>query len=104
MGFNRIFAKEAQDEVNKILDNTESPELKQKFIKNFDNRLDILDTFPESGKNDYGDFRVVTFVKIPFKFVYKMVPDNILFVLAVFHQKQHPDTWKNRADKYSDSP
>lgn len=104
MAFKKIFAKEAQEDINDILDNTASPQLKQKFIESLDERLELLDRFPESGKQVYKDFRVVTFVKIPFKFVYKIVKSNILFVLAVFHQKQHPDTWKDRAEQYDKTP
>lgn len=100
MAFKRLFAKEAQDDVNEILDNTELPQHQQQFIEEFDKRLDLLDTFPNMGKKTYKDFRVVVFVKIPFKFVYKVLESNVLFVLAVFHQKRDPDNWKDRADKY----
>lgn len=100
MAFKRIFAKEAQDDVKEILDNAELPQHQQQFIEEFDKRLDLLDAFPNMGKKTYKDFRVVVLVKIPFKFVYKVLESNVLFVLGVFHQKRDSDNWKDRADKY----
>lgn len=100
MGFKRVFAKEAQDDINHILNQEQSTKNKERFVQIFDTSLDLLDNLPNMGKPVYKDFRAITFMKIPFKFVYKVVSDSTLFVLGVFHQKRDPKHWKDRADKY----
>lgn len=100
MAFNRLFSREAQDDINNIMDNAKSPEQKQNFIEEFDKKLDILDEFPNVGKKVHKDFRVMNLAKMPFKFVYKVLESNVLFVLGVFHQRQNPKNLKDRADKY----
>jgi plasmid stabilization system protein ParE len=100
MGFNRIFAEEAENEVRNILNESKSPKEQKNFVDTFDKNLDLLDEFPDLGKNTYKDYQVFNFVKLPFKFVYKIVKDNTLFVLAVFHKKRDSNFWKDRADNY----
>ena len=100
MGFNRLFSDEAKEDVNEILRNSSSDRQKRNFIETFDKHLDILDKYPNSGENAYKDYQIVRFVKLPFKFAYKIIKDNTLFVLAVFHKKRHPDYWKDRADEH----
>jgi plasmid stabilization system protein ParE len=100
MGFNRLFSDEAKDDVNEILRNSKSDRQKQQFIETFDKHLDLLDEHPNMGQNAHGGYQIIRFVKLPFKFAYKIVKDNTLFVLGVFHKKRHPDYWKNRADDY----
>jgi len=100
MGYKEKLAQEAQNDINAILEDATSNKKRANFQKGFNQKVGYLKDYPESAPTQYKDFRVATFIKLPFKLVYKLIKPSTLFVIAIFHQKRDPDHWQNRADKY----
>ena len=98
--FQEKFAREAFQDIDEILDNTKNKTEKTRFRASLVKNVNHLKKYPEGGHLDYKEFRVLNFIKLPFKLVYRILKPSTIFVLAVFHQKRDPESWKNRADKY----
>lgn len=98
--FQEKFAREAFQDIDEILDNAKNKTEKTRFRASLVKNVNHLKKYPEGGHLDYKEFRVLNFIKLPFKLVYRIVKPSTIFVLAVFHQKRDPESWKNRADKY----
>ena len=98
--FQEKFAREAFQDIDEILDAAKTAKDKTRFRSSLIKQVKHIKKYPEGVQIEYKEFRVLTFIKLPFKLVYRIVKPSTLFVLAVFHQSRDPETWKNRADKY----
>jgi plasmid stabilization system protein ParE len=103
MAFKEKLAREAYQDIDDILDYADSNSKKKVFRKELVERVDFLKEYPEGAEKSYKEFRVLKFIKTPFKLVYRLVQPNIVFVIAIFHQKRDTNFWQNRADKYQDN-
>lgn len=102
MAFKERLAREAYNDIDDILDNAKSTANKKGFRKDLVERVNFLKKNPEAAPQVYKEFRAVRFLKTPFKMVYRLVEPNILFIIAIFHQKRDSKFWEKRADKYED--
>lgn len=100
MAFKEKLAREAQQDIDAILQQSNNNTERKQFQKELNQRVLNLKDYPASAPIQYKDFRVATFIKTPFKLVYKLIKPSTLFILAIFHQKRDPKHWKDRADKY----
>ena len=98
--FQEKLAREAYQDIDEILDYAKTVKEKTTFRSNLVKQVNHIKKYPEAGQIEYKEFRVVKFIKLPFKLVYRIVKPCTVFVLAVFHQRRDSETWKDRADKY----
>jgi plasmid stabilization system protein ParE len=98
--FQEKLAREAYQDIDEILDNAKNNAEKTRFTNSLVKQVNHLKKYPEGGSLEYKEFRVLNFLKLPFKLVYRIVKPSTIFVLAIFHQKRDPEYWKDRAEKY----
>lgn len=65
------------------------------FVEEVDRALSRLAESPEVGSSLRGGARRLIVRRFPYVVIYRVVPDHVL-VLAVGHQRRHPDFWINR--------
>ena len=98
--FQEKLAREAYQDIDEILGAAKTAKEKTRFRSSLIKQVKHIKKYPEAGEMEHNEFRVVHFIKLPFKLVYRIVKPSTVFILAIFHQKRNPDTWKDRADKY----
>ncbi len=69
--------------------------LRKRFFNAYEQVRDKVCTNPEIFSFSYKNYRGARFKKFPYKIIYKIRDDDI-FVLAIAHDKRHPDYWKHR--------
>ena len=98
--FQEKLAREAYQDIDEILGAAKTAKEKTRFRSSLIKQVKHIKKYPEAGRFEYKEFRVLTFIKLPFKLVYRIIKPSTVFVLAVFHQSRDSETWKDRADKY----
>jgi len=70
-----------------------SPELPASFIDDFDAACSLISDSPQIGSPIGEGNRKLVMQRFPFIVIYRIDEDQV-FVLAVGHQRRHPDYWK----------
>lgn len=96
MAFKARFSPEALDDIDHIMDLTNSPSRRKQFKKELNSKIKQLEQFPESTPIAYKQVRVALFLKAPFKIVYTLT-QSIIYIIAIWHQKRS-ERWKNRIE------
>jgi toxin ParE1/3/4 len=73
----------------------EVPGLGNDFIEEVNAVLNRITAYPESFPLESENVRIARVQRFPFNLLYTVQSTGI-FVLAVMHQRRHPDSWKNR--------
>jgi plasmid stabilization system protein ParE len=71
-------------------------ELSSDFIKEFDQSVEQLLTYPKAGNPYLHDTRRVIFDRFPYAIVYKIYNADIIIAHAIMHLKRQPDYWQER--------
>ncbi len=72
-----------------------SARLGTEFLNAFERALEIILSNPEIGRTIERNIRRYVMQKFPFSIIYQTV-DADVYVLAVLHQRQEPNSWKSR--------
>jgi plasmid stabilization system protein ParE len=72
-----------------------SPELGERFLREFDMAVAELQTSPGLWPVVEVDLRCYTIRRFPFSIYYRVLGDE-LRILVVKHHSQHPDYWRHR--------
>lgn len=67
-----------------------------KFLDEVEAKLGKISQKPESYSKVYKDVRKAS-LKFPFSIFY-IIKTPVIFILAVWHKKRHPDGWKDRIE------
>jgi len=73
----------------------QSPGLGEDFLKRVQDQFQHIILYPFTGKALEDGVRKTGMEKFSYEIYYE-VDDEEVFVLAVLHQRRHPDTWKKR--------
>ena len=73
----------------------ERPGLGAEFLREFENTSEVLASHPEIGIPIRGGARKLFLKRFPYILVYRVEPTQVL-ILAVAHQRRHPDVWLGR--------
>ncbi len=61
----------------------------------YDQHVARIRSSPTSFRTIYGEYRRLNLNRFPYHIIYRLRRDNI-FVIALAHDKRHPDYWKTR--------
>jgi len=77
--------------------NMQQLELGKKYLDEINEKITLLTKHPRIAPKIDENYRKITLHKFSHSIVYAINEQkNEIVVLAIQHQKQHPDTWKNR--------
>ena len=91
------FHPEAEEEFNEAIDYYENnePGLGYDFSIEVHAAIQNIVNYPTAWKIIEDDVRACLVNRFPYNILYSIEQKGI-FVLAVMHQRRHPDNWKNR--------
>lgn len=91
------FRPEAESDLRDARDWYDSrlPGLGREFLDRVDDAVERMSQFPESAPVVHEDIRSLLLERFPHAIFYVIESDRIV-VLAVFHPRRDPDTWKDR--------
>ncbi len=91
------FLEPAVIEFQDVIDfyNVQSAGLGEKFIKEIDNTIALIKSYPDSFSQFTNNTRKAVVNIFPFNIIYSILPDRIL-VIAIAHQHRRPNYWVNR--------
>ena len=69
-----------------------------KFFEEYLAIKDIILANPQIYPLEFEEVRKATFKKFPYILLY-FVWDELIYVVAIFHSSQDPETWKRRVEK-----
>jgi plasmid stabilization system protein ParE len=78
----------------------ESPWLAAQFLQEVDRSAALLADYPEIGAPLRRGARKLLTRRFPYLVIYRVDPDRVV-ILAVGHQRRHPDFWLGRAGRSS---
>lgn len=70
--------------------------LSSDFIREFDQAVNQLITFPKAGNPYLHDTRRIILDRFPYAIIYKVYDKSVIVVHAVMHMKRKPDYWQER--------
>jgi plasmid stabilization system protein ParE len=73
----------------------QGPGLGEDFLSRVRKQFQHILLYPRTGKIVEHGVRKIGMEKFKFE-IYYLVDDEEIFVIAVLHQRRHPDFWKNR--------
>ena len=90
---------EAQDELDEALAWLDDQSLWSggRMLTAYDATIGLIASRPESFRKVHLDCRRLNMSEFPFYIIFRVRGDSI-FVLAVAHNKRHPDYWKHRIE------
>ena len=74
------------------------PGLGHKFLDEFNQKASLITEYPELGKPLFSGRRKILLTRFPYYIVY-IQQAFIIRVIAVAHQKQRPQYWRNRVEE-----
>lgn len=94
-----IFQEAAEDLDNALAWYTSEggTELSTRFFKSFINARKKACENPLHFPRIYDEFRMIKIHHFPYKIIYKL-KEEALYIVAVAHEKQHPNYWKERVE------
>ena len=94
MAFKEVFSNEANHDIDKIVSDASSTELAIQFFDALEALLLLIKTYPKAFQIKHEQVRIAVFPKLPFKLAYMIVQPDIIYIIAVIHQRQ--EAWKDR--------
>ena len=76
----------------------ERPGLGDRFIKEFERVIALLNDNPELGSAIGNNRRSIVFDRFPFRLIYSL-EDSVIRIIAICHQKRRPDYWRGRVEE-----
>ncbi len=91
------FHPEADNEMTEaaVFYESQQQDLGKRFLSVVQESLRHIQINPKLYPVIYLDVRRCTTRTFPFNVLFRIMPDQIV-VIAIMHQKRHPDYWKNR--------
>ena len=92
------FHPKARDEFEKsvLFYDRRFPGLGLAFVIEVEVAVSFALAHPEAGVTIFSEFRRIVVHRFPFSIVYRTKGD-IVYIVAVAHQRRHPDYWRERA-------
>jgi len=97
MAFNEVISSWAEDDISGILQQAPSPQAAARFLADFSGLVALLTKHPYAFRVRYRETRVVPFKKLPFKLVYQVIEPDIVYIIAVMHEKRSDIVWMERS-------
>ena len=72
-----------------------NPDLGDAYFSALVRKLEIIGRHPDAGRTGAGGFRVIGITRFPFSIRYR-VDEDLIYVIAVSHQRRQPDYWCHR--------
>jgi toxin ParE1/3/4 len=97
MAYNLVLSFAAENDLEKIIKwyGKENTDLIKKFVKEFEEKLQIIILNPFLFQEFYKDYRKANTGKFPYKMVYRISNESIV-IIAIVHNKRHSKVWKKR--------
>ncbi len=97
MAFDVITHPEAQDELDEALSYLHDRSLwtAGKLLEEYDLHVTKIAQNPASGHFVYGQYRRLNLNRFSYHIIYRLRASS-LYVIALAHDKRHPDYWKSR--------
>jgi len=92
-----VFRAQAQAELLAARDwyDDRLPGLGAEFTRTVDAAVGAIAKFPEGFAKVYRDYRQCALRRFPYSIIYHPSTE-VIVVIAVFHQRRHPDAWRKR--------
>lgn len=89
---------EAQIEFNQSIDWYEDRRrgLGQQFIESIDFAINSIVETPEHSPRVHKDLRCKSVKGFPYQIFYRVLDQQIIEVISIFHVRQHPGVWQSR--------
>ena len=90
---------EAQIEFNQSLDWYEQRRigLGQQYVESIDSAIHSISKSPELSALVHKDVRCKSVQKFPYQIYYRILNEETVEVLSIFHVRQHPSIWQSRS-------
>lgn len=97
MDYSLIIKPKAQQDIREAIEwyKEQSENLPQKLLNRIDECLGRIEQNPEYYQKRYKDIRIIFTKKFPYG-IYYTVEENTVFVHAILHTKQNPETAQKR--------
>jgi len=91
------FHPKARDEFEKsaIFYDGKFPGLGLVFVTEVEIAVSFALAHPDAGVKIFSEFRRIVVRRFPFSIVYR-IKGEIVYIVAVAHQRRHPDYWRDR--------
>lgn len=89
---------EAQIEFSQSVDWYEDRQLGlgSRFIESVDVAIKAISEFPEQSPRVYRDIRCKSVKRFPYQIYYRILKQDIVEILSIFHVRQYPGVWQSR--------
>lgn len=74
---------------------TQKQGLGQRFLNEFKAAIDRIHRYPELYAILRNPYRSCSLNRFKYSIIYR-IDSDIIYILAIMHQKRHPDVWRNR--------
>ena len=90
---------EALEELDEALEwyNRKSSRAPDRMLREYDEHVAAIRRTPERFRFVYREYRQLNLDRFPFAIIYRLRQESI-FIIAVMHERRHPDYWKHRMD------
>ncbi len=92
--FNRLAERELAEAIEHY--EREVPGLGRRFLDEVEAGVALLMDYPEIAPKIRGNTRRLVLPKFPYSLLYRPLPKGRIRILAVAHQKRHPEYWIGR--------
>jgi hypothetical protein len=97
MAYKEIISSWAENDISDILHYSPNQGATLRFLNEFSKIVELLTIYPFAFSVRYKNTRIVPFKKLPFKLVYQVIEPEIVFIIAVLHEKRNDNTWMERS-------
>ncbi|MCW3162629.1 type II toxin-antitoxin system RelE/ParE family toxin [Chryseobacterium oryctis] len=97
MEYNLIVKPKAQQDIRKSIEwyREQSGSLSEKFLEKIDESLEKISKNPEHYQKRYNEIRIAFTKKFPYG-IYYTVEEKTIYIHAILHTKQNPQTAEKR--------
>lgn len=97
MGYNLIVKPQAEIDLDEALEwyHDQNENLSLKFISAIEKALEKIQSNPENYQKRYNEIRIIFTKAFPYG-IYYTIEENTIFVHAILHHKQNPNSAEQR--------
>lgn len=97
MGYNLIVKPQAEIDLDEALEwyHDQNENLSLKFISAIEKALEKIQSNPENYQKRYNEIRIIFTKTFPYG-IYYTIEENTIFVHAILHHKQNPNSAEQR--------
>ncbi len=96
MAYNEVISPWAEDDISDILHYAPNFQAAERFLADFYNIVDLLKKHPYAFRVRYKETRLAPFKKLSFKLVYQVIEPDIVYIIALMHEKRNDNVWFER--------